>query len=69
MATGALTNIALLFATFPDAADHVKELSIMGGSFMQGNITIHAEFNIYVMAIPFPHLHSVSHDVINYGIG
>ncbi|KAI5792393.1 Inosine/uridine-preferring nucleoside hydrolase domain-containing protein [Peziza echinospora] len=47
VATGTLTNVALLLATFPDVADHVKEISIMGGSFMEGNITKFAEFNIY----------------------
>ncbi|KAF8415479.1 Inosine/uridine-preferring nucleoside hydrolase domain-containing protein [Tirmania nivea] len=47
VATGALTNVALLLAAFPEVADHVKEVSIMGGSFMEGNITKYAEFNIY----------------------
>lgn len=47
VATGALTNVALLLAAFPEVADHVKEVSIMGGSFTEGNITKHAEFNIY----------------------
>lgn len=32
VATGALTNIALLFATFPEVAEHIKGLSIMGGA-------------------------------------
>jgi uridine nucleosidase len=32
VATGALTNVALLFATFPEVATHVKGLSIMGGA-------------------------------------
>lgn len=32
VATGALTNIALLFATFPELAAHIKGLSIMGGA-------------------------------------
>jgi uridine nucleosidase len=31
IATGTLTNIALLFATFPEVAAHIKGLSIMGG--------------------------------------
>ncbi|KAF8466924.1 inosine-uridine preferring nucleoside hydrolase-domain-containing protein [Kalaharituber pfeilii] len=52
VATGALTNVALLFATFPDVVDHIKEISIMGGSFTEGNITKHAEFNIYVRNFP-----------------
>ena len=32
VATGALTNVALLFATFPDVADWIKGLSVMGGA-------------------------------------
>jgi uridine nucleosidase len=32
VATGALTNVALLFATFPDVATHIRGLSIMGGA-------------------------------------
>jgi len=32
VATGSLTNIALLFATFPDVAEHIRGLSIMGGA-------------------------------------
>jgi len=52
VATGTLTNIALLFATFPETASHIKEVSIMGGAFgdredAKGNITKWAEFNIY----------------------
>lgn len=36
VATGALTNIALLFATFPEVASHIKGLSIMGSAIGQG---------------------------------
>ena len=32
VATGALTNVALLFATFPELVGHIKGLSIMGGA-------------------------------------
>ena len=32
VATGPLTNAALLFATFPEVARHVAGLSIMGGA-------------------------------------
>ncbi|KAJ9608417.1 Uridine nucleosidase 1 [Cladophialophora chaetospira] len=32
VATGPLTNIALLFATFPSLADHIAGLAIMGGA-------------------------------------
>ena len=64
VATGALTNIGLLFATFPELAAHIKGLSIMGGSVGDGfspvtkkdshepfgNTTFYAEFNIYARA-------------------
>jgi uridine nucleosidase len=36
VATGALTNVALLFATFPEVIDHIKGLSIMGGAIGNG---------------------------------
>ena len=36
VATGALTNVALLFATFPDMVQKIKGLSIMGGAIGNG---------------------------------
>ncbi|EPS44290.1 hypothetical protein H072_1725 [Dactylellina haptotyla CBS 200.50] len=45
--TGTMTNAALMFATFPETAEHIKCISIMGGAFTLGNITSVAEFNIY----------------------
>ncbi|KAI9809516.1 MAG: Uridine nucleosidase 1 [Pycnora praestabilis] len=36
VATGALTNVALLFATFPELHIHIKGLSIMGGAIGGG---------------------------------
>jgi inosine-uridine nucleoside N-ribohydrolase len=64
VATGALTNIALLFATFPEVGAWIKGLSIMGGVIgdgftnapmgkvdgkeRAGNWTNWAEFNISV---------------------
>ena len=52
VATGTLTNVALLLATFPEVAAHLRELSLMGGAFAsradaKGNITPCAEFNIH----------------------
>lgn len=36
VSVGALTNTALLFATFPDIAEHIAGLSIMGGAVGAG---------------------------------
>lgn len=36
VATGALTNVALLFATFPELVGHIEGLSIMGGAIGGG---------------------------------
>lgn len=36
VATGALTNVALLFAMFPELVEHVRGLSIMGGAIGTG---------------------------------
>ena len=52
MCTGPLTNVAKLFARFPDTKRMIKEIVIMGGAFGIteygfGNETPVAEFNIY----------------------
>ncbi|KAL8769267.1 MAG: hypothetical protein Q9194_005495, partial [Teloschistes cf. exilis] len=36
VATGALTNIALLFTSYPEVAEHIRGLSIMGGAVGDG---------------------------------
>lgn len=36
VATGTLTNIALLFTKYPDLVEHLKGLSIMGGAIGHG---------------------------------
>lgn len=51
VATGALTNLAHLFTNYPDVADHIKGLSIMGGSIGDGFTaaplgTVHAKERI-----------------------
>ena len=45
---GPLTNIALLFATFPEVKEHVAEIIMMGGSTGRGNIGVYGEFNVSV---------------------
>ncbi len=46
--TGPLTNIALLLAQYPDVAEHVERVVLMGGAIAEGNVTPAAEFNIWV---------------------
>lgn len=45
-----LTNIALLLRMYPEVVSHIDMISVMGGGFVHGNTTPHAEFNIYVDA-------------------
>lgn len=47
VATGPLTNIALLLKTFPEVKDSIEQIVIMGGGLSHGNITKAAEFNIW----------------------
>jgi len=48
IATGPLTNLALALQKDPDGMKKLKEVSIMGGAVRtKGNITPHAEFNIF----------------------
>ncbi|RBY76460.1 nucleoside hydrolase [Geodermatophilus sp. TF02-6] len=47
-AIGPWTNIALLLATYPEAADRIGRLVLMGGSAGRGgNVTAAAEFNVW----------------------
>jgi pyrimidine-specific ribonucleoside hydrolase len=48
VATGPLTNIAVLLLAHPELKPKIAEISIMGGACFGGNITPNAEFNIYV---------------------
>ena len=47
---GPLTNIAAAIRRYPDIADHVTAISLMGGSTTFGNVTAAAEFNIWADA-------------------
>jgi pyrimidine-specific ribonucleoside hydrolase len=47
VATGPLTNVALLLARYPEAPRWIERVSVMGGSGMEGNVTPAAEFNIW----------------------
>jgi pyrimidine-specific ribonucleoside hydrolase len=48
VATGPLTNVALLLRRGPEARERIAEIVLMGGSTLRGNVTPAAEFNIYV---------------------
>jgi pyrimidine-specific ribonucleoside hydrolase len=43
---GPLTNIALLLRLYPQLADRIAHVCLMGGSIGEGNTTASAEFNI-----------------------
>jgi inosine-uridine nucleoside N-ribohydrolase len=45
---GPLTNVALLLARHPDAAENLERIVLMGGAVAEGNVTPAAEFNVYV---------------------
>jgi inosine-uridine nucleoside N-ribohydrolase len=45
VATGPLTNVALLLARYPDAKP--ERIVLMGGAIAEGNVTPAAEFNIW----------------------
>jgi inosine-uridine nucleoside N-ribohydrolase len=46
--TGPLTNVALLLARYPRAAERIERIVLMGGAIAEGNVTPAAEFNIWV---------------------
>ena len=48
IAVGPLTNVAIALAKYPDFAEKLHTILIMGGSASVGNVTPAAEFNIYV---------------------
>ena len=45
---GPQTNAAIAFQKHPDLRQYIRQILIMGGALEGGNITDHAEFNIYV---------------------
>jgi inosine-uridine nucleoside N-ribohydrolase len=48
VATGPLTNVALLLERHPDVAGRIDAMVWMGGAVSQGNVTPAAEFNAFV---------------------
>ncbi len=45
--TGSLTNLCILFLSYPQIKQRIKQIVIMGGAITKGNRTPAAEFNIY----------------------
>jgi inosine-uridine nucleoside N-ribohydrolase len=48
IATGPLTNVALLLARYPELESELERIVLMGGAIGEGNTTPAAEFNIWV---------------------
>jgi inosine-uridine nucleoside N-ribohydrolase len=48
VATGPLTNVALMLARYPETEHRLGPVVIMGGAIGEGNVTPAAEFNIWV---------------------
>lgn len=46
IATGPLTNVALLLRAHPEVAPRIRRIAVMGGSTERGNTTPYGEFNI-----------------------
>jgi inosine-uridine nucleoside N-ribohydrolase len=47
VATGPLTNVALLLARHPAAETQLERIVLMGGAIAEGNVTPAAEFNVW----------------------
>ena len=54
VATGSMTNMALLVSLFPEVVTWLKGVVIMGGAVSVGNVTPVAEFNIWVSTYNTP---------------
>lgn len=48
VATGPLTNIAILLLAYPELHEKIELISFMGGACFGGNWSSNAEFNVYV---------------------
>lgn len=51
VATGSMTNVALLVSLYPEVVEWLKGVVIMGGAVSVGNVTPVAEFNIWVRSL------------------
>lgn len=48
IATGPMTNLALLVKVHPESMERIERVVFMGGAYNDGNVTPYAEFNAYV---------------------
>ena len=60
---GPLTNLSALLRRFPDVAGRIGRVVAMGGGIEMGNVTEHAEFNIYCDAESADHVFSAMPDI------
>jgi len=65
---GPLTNVALLLAERPEAAERIERIVLMGGAIAEGNMTPSAEFNIWIDPEAAAHVFSSGHDVTMVGL-
>ena len=68
VATGPLTNIALLLARYPELAGRIERIVLMGGAIGLGNVTPAAEFNIWSDAEAAQRVFSSGLDVTMVGL-
>jgi inosine-uridine nucleoside N-ribohydrolase len=65
---GPLTNVALLLAERPEAAERIERIVLMGGAIAEGNMTPSAEFNIWVDPEAAAHVFASGLDVTMVGL-
>jgi len=64
IALGPLTNLSSLIRKYPEAANMINQVVIMGGGIEKGNVTADAEFNIYCDAESANHVFSTMPNII-----
>ena len=47
VATGPGTNVARLLLKYPEAKEYIGSITFMGGAMVGGNVSPHAEFNVF----------------------
>ena len=65
---GPLTNVALLLAERPEAAERIERIVLMGGAIAEGNMTPSAEFNVWIDPEAAAHVFASGLDVTMVGL-